>query len=136
MNKEFKTNPSNFTNQISLVAIFIVIGIVFFVILKVFPGIILPFIIISTIMAFWGKDRTIITMYDDYLEAKETFAAKKKLIRYNNIEKLEERKRGKLLTIHLKNGTKKEHINLTIISETDRQEFIKSMNDKLLHATV
>jgi len=57
-------------------------------------------------------------------------------IRYNNIEKLEERKREKPLTIHLKNGAKKEHINLTIISEADRQEFIKSMNDKLLHATV
>lgn len=134
MIKEFKTDPSAYKNNIYLALCFLAISILFFMFLGVFPGVIFPIIILWLVMAFWGKDRVLITMHEDYLEAKEAIVAKKKLIRYKNIDRLEEHKTGKLLIIHLKNNAKKEAVNLTSISKPDKEEFIKLMSSKISNA--
>jgi len=134
MIKEFKTNPSNFKNYILILILFVIMAIIFFVVLNTFPGIILPAIIMITIIAFWGKDRSLITLHKDYIEAKESFATKKKLIRYKNITKLEEHRTGKVVYLHLKDGAKKEGLILTNISKPERKEFIKLITEKIEQA--
>ena len=132
MIKEFNTNPSTFNTYITVLILIIVASIVFYATLGVYPAIILPFVIFWSIIAFWSKDRVIITMHEDYIEAKEAIAAKKKLIRYTDISNVKEHRTGKLVTVFFKSEKrKKEAINLTTIKKEERKEFIELLTAKI-----
>jgi hypothetical protein len=133
MIKEFKSNKSQFNTYIGVSIFAIIVTIILYAVLNMVMMILPVFAIFWTIIAFWGKDRVLITLHEDYLEVKEAIAAKKKLIRYTNIDRIELHKTGKQLTVYLKdNSNKKEKIALGFIEKEDRKEFVELLNNKII----
>ncbi|WP_055448921.1 hypothetical protein [Lacinutrix mariniflava] len=132
MIKEFKSSNTQF-NMFIGIAIFAAIGTIFtYIALNTIIMMLPVFAILWTIIAFWGKDRVIITMHKDYFEAKEAIAAKKKLIRYKDVVSIKVNSNGKIVTVYLENTNKnKERINLNIIEKTERNEFIELLTARI-----
>ena len=117
MIKEFKSSNTQF-NMFIGIAIFAAIGTIFtYIALNTIIMMLPVFAILWTIIAFWGKDRVIITMHKDYFEAKEAIAAKKKLIRYKDV-----------VSIKVNSN---ERININIIEKTERNEFIELLTARI-----
>lgn len=129
MIKEFKTNPSTFNYYIAAFFFTIIILIAFYLTLNVIPYSLIIFPLFIFTLAFWSKDRVLITLHKDYLEAKEAIASKKKLIRYKEINKIKEHKTGAYITIYLKKESKTETIILNSIKKSERKEFIELLNN-------
>ncbi len=138
MTREFKSSTTQF-NMFMGVAIFAVVAtIVAYLLLNTIIMMLPMFAIFWGAMAFWGKDRVLITLHDDYLEAKEAIAAKKKLIKYKDIVKVEMHKSGRLITLYVKDGEgkeKKQTIGINPIEKTDRKELFDLINAKVTNAT-
>jgi len=137
MTREFKSSSTQFNTFIG-VAIFAAvatIGVYIFLntIIMMLPG----FAILWTAFAFWGKDRVLITLHDDFLEAKEAIAAKKKLIKYKDIIKAEMHKSGRLITLFVKTSEgkeKKQTIGINPIAKEERTELFDLINAKMTNA--
>lgn len=133
MIKEFKMNTTTYKGFIGVAIFAIVATVVVYVWLNMIATMFIVFAVFSGALAFWGKDRVLITMHEEYLEAKEAIAAKKKLIRYRDIDKVEVHKTGKLITLYMKgDGDKKERIVLNTIEKSERKEFIALINAKII----
>ncbi len=90
------------------------------------------FAIFWTVLAFWGKDRVLITLHDDFLEAKEAIAAKKKLIRYADITDVDLHKSTRYATLYVSsNGiNKKVNIGLNPIEKSERNDLVELISNK------
>jgi len=131
MIKEFKASEKTFKSYMWVILFIVIAIIVFYLFLGVFPVGFLFFAVFAAILAFWSKDRVLITLHSDYLEAKEAIAAKKKLIRYKNIDRVEKHRTGRLLTIYLKSTNKKQNIALNAIQKSERNEFVELLKSKI-----
>jgi hypothetical protein len=100
------------------------------IIIMMLPG----FAILWTAFAFWGKDRVLITLHDDYIEAKEAIAAKKKLIKYKDISKVEMHKTGRLITLYVKE--KKVKIGINPIEKSERKELFDLLENEIKNAAI
>ena len=134
MIREFKSSSTQF-NTFMGVAIFAIIGtIVGYLLLNTIIMMLPVFAIFWGAMAFWGKDRVLITLHEDYLEAKEAIAAKKKLIKYKDIARAEMHKSGRLITLFVKNSEgkeKKQTIGINPIAKTERTELFDLIEQQL-----
>jgi len=135
MTREFKSSATQF-NMFMGVAIFAVVAtIVAYLLLNTIIMMLPMFAIFWGAMAFWGKDRVLITLHDDYLEAKEAIAAKKKLIKYKDIVKVEMHKSGRLITLYVKDGEgkeKKQTIGINPIEKAERTVLFDLLEKKVL----
>jgi hypothetical protein len=105
------------------------------IIIMMLPG----FAILWTAFAFWGKDRVLITLHDDYIEAKEAIAAKKKLIKYKDISKVEMHKTGRLITLYVKDDEGKEKkvkIGINPIEKSERKELFDLLENEIKNAAI
>jgi len=129
MIREFKSSDTQFNTFIGI-AIFAIIATVIAYMISNIIIIMLPiFAILWAVIAFWNKDRILITLHEDYLEAKEAIAAKKKLIRYSDISDAELHKSGRILTLYVRsNGVnKKTQIRLNSIEKNERKVLVNSI---------
>ncbi len=137
MTREFKSSATQF-NMFMGVAIFAVVAtIVAYLLLNTIIMMLPMFAIFWGAMAFWGKDRVLITLHDDYLEAKEAIAAKKKLIKYKDIVKVEMHKSGRLITLYVKDKEgkeKKQTIGINPIEKAERTELFDLITSKITNA--
>jgi len=138
MTKEFKSSSTQF-NTFMGVAIFAIIGtIVAYLLLNTIILMLPIFAIFWAALAFWGKDRVLITLHDDYLEAKEAIAAKKKLIKYKDIARAEMHKSGRLIALFVKDSEgneKKQTIGINPIAKEERAELFDLISSKISNAT-
>ena len=134
MIREFKSSKTQF-NTFMGVAIFalvatIIVYLFLGIIIMMLPG----FAILWGAFAFWGKDRVLITLHDDFIEAKEAIAAKKKLIKYKDITKVEMHKTGRLITLYVKDGEEKEKkvkIGINPIEKSERTELLDLLEQQI-----
>ncbi len=137
MTREFKSSATQF-NTFMGVAIFALIAtIAIYLILNTIIMMLPIFAIFWGALAFWGKDRVLITLHDDYLEAKEAIAAKKKLIKYKDIVKAEMHKSGRLITLYVRNSEEKEKkqtLGINPIKKAERTELFDMINTKMTNA--
>lgn len=134
MNKEFKASSTQFNLGIGMAIFAIVATIVGYLLLNVFITMLPIFAVFWSVLAFWGKDRVLVTLHDDYLEAKEAIAAKKKLIKYNDIVKAEMHRSGKLITLYVKTSDGKDNkktIGINSIKKTERTELFDLITSKI-----
>ena len=138
MIREFKSSKTQFNTFLGVAIFAGVATIAMYFILNVIIMMLPGFAILWTAFAFWGKDRVLITLHDDYLEAKEAIAAKKKLIKYKDIIKAEMHKSGRLITLYVKDGEgkeKKQTIGINPIEKAERTELFDLINAKITNAT-
>lgn len=132
MVKEFKSSSTQFNTFIGIAIFAFLATIIIYLLLNVVIMMLPVFTVLWAVFAFWGKDRVLITMHEDYIEAKEAIAAKKKLIRYKDIDRVEEHKTAKQITIFLKGeGNKKERIGINALEKLERKEFIQLLEQKI-----
>ena len=138
MIREFKTSNTQFNSSIGI-AIFTFIGaIIMYLQFKTIHPMLLSFAVLWTIMAFLNKNRTIITLYDDHLEAKVAIAAPKHLINYKDISKIEMHRTTRLITVFVKNSEGKEKkvkLGINPIKKSERTELFELLESKI-NATI
>ena len=138
MIREFKSSSTQFNTFIG-VAIFAMVATIFVylflnTIIMMLPG----FAILWAVLAFWGKDKVLITLHDDHLEAKVAIAAPKHLINYKDISKIEMHKSTRLITLFVKNNEGKEKkvkIGINPIEKSERTELFELLESKI-NATI
>lgn len=138
MSRAFKSSRTQFNTFIG-VAIFAAIAtIAVFMLLNTVILMLPIFAVLWAVFAFWGKDRVLITLHDDYIEAKEAIAAKKKLIKYKDIANAELHKSGKIIKLLVSdNGKeKKVNINLNPIIKEERKELFELINFNITKAVI
>jgi len=138
MIREFKSSNTQFNMFIGVAVFAVIATVVGYLLLNTIIMMLPGFAIFWTVLAFWGKDRVLITLHDDYLESKEAIAAKKRLIKYKDIIKVEMHKSTKLITIYVKDNKdkeKKEKIGINPIEKSERTELFDLINAKITHET-
>jgi len=134
MIREFKSSSTQFNTFIGVAIFAVVATIGVYIFLNTIIMMLPIFSVLWAVFAFWGKDRVLITLHDDYLEAKEAIAAKKKLIKYKDISKIEMHKTGRLITLFVRDDEgkeKKQTIGINPIEKTERKELFDLLEQQL-----
>jgi len=139
MIREFKSSSTQFNTFIGVAIFALVATIVVYLFLNIIIMMLPGFAILWSAFAFWGKDRVLITLHDKYIEAKEAIAAKKKLIKYKDITKIEMHKSGRLITLYVKGDSgkeKKQTIGINPIEKSERKELFDFIQAKVKNANI
>jgi uncharacterized membrane protein YdbT with pleckstrin-like domain len=139
MIKEFKSSTTQFNTFLGVAIFSLVAALVVYLWLHIIIVMLLGFAVLWAALAFWGKDRVLITLHEDYIEAKEAIAAKKKLIKCKDISKVEMHKSGRLITLYIKNNEgkeKKQTIGVNAIEKSEREELFDLIEDKVRDAAI
>ena len=139
MTREFKSSSTQFNTFMGVAIFAIVATIIVYLFLNTIIMMLPGFAILWTAFAFWGKDRVLITLHDDYIEAKEAIAAKKKLIKYEDISKVEMHKTGRLITLFVKGNEGKEKkvkIGINPIEKSERKELFNLIENEVKNAAI
>ncbi len=132
MIREFKSSNTQFNTFIGVAIFAVVATIVAYLLLNTIIMMLPIFAVLWTVFAFWGKDRVLITLHDDYLEAKEAIAAKKKLIKYADITDVDLHKSGKYVTLYVSSHgvNKKVNIGLNPIEKRERDDLVELITNR------
>ena len=130
MKKEFKASKSVFQTYIGIALFFIIVGIGIYWWLNIVFVIVFLFSIFFIATAFWTKNRALVTLHDEYIEAKESLISKKKLIKYRDIQSVEKLKNSYFITLKMKDSTKK-NIGIGNILKPEVEILLDSLKEKL-----
>jgi len=138
MTREFKSSSTQFNTFIGVAIFALIAAIAVYSFLNIIIMMLPIFAFFWGALAFWGKDRVLITLHDEYIEAKEAIAAKKKLIKYKDITKIEMHKSTRLITLYVKDDSgkeKKQTIGINPIAKAERTALFDLINAKITNAT-